>query len=54
MAPSHASTNHLPPDRRGTEPALADDERVGMDVEITEVTDDVAALSFQGPNTRKV
>jgi aminomethyltransferase len=27
---------------------------VGMDVEITEVTDDVAALSFQGPNTRKV
>ena len=27
---------------------------VSMDVEITEVTDDVAALSFQGPNTRKV
>jgi aminomethyltransferase len=27
---------------------------VGMEVEITEVTDDVAALSFQGPNTRKV
>ncbi len=27
---------------------------VGLDVEITEVTDDVAALSFQGPNTRKV
>ena len=27
---------------------------VGMDVEITEVTDQVAALSFQGPNTRKV
>ena len=27
---------------------------VGMDVSITEVTDDVAALSFQGPNTRKV
>lgn len=27
---------------------------VGMDVSISEVTDDVAALSFQGPNTRKV
>ena len=27
---------------------------VGMEVEISEVTDDVAALSFQGPNTRKV
>jgi aminomethyltransferase len=27
---------------------------VGMEVEITEVTDDVAALSFQGPNSRKV
>src|SRR5512147_742983 len=27
---------------------------VGMDVQIREVTDDVAALSFQGPNTRKV
>ncbi len=27
---------------------------VGLDVEITEVTDDVAALSFQGPNSRKV
>jgi aminomethyltransferase len=27
---------------------------VGLDVEITEVTDNVAALSFQGPNTRKV
>jgi len=27
---------------------------VGMDVSIREVTDEVAALSFQGPNTRKV
>jgi aminomethyltransferase len=27
---------------------------VGLEVEITEVTDEVAALSFQGPNTRKV
>jgi aminomethyltransferase len=27
---------------------------VGLEVEIKEVTDDVAALSFQGPNTRKV
>jgi len=27
---------------------------VGLEVEITEVTDDVAALSFQGPNTRKI
>lgn len=27
---------------------------VGMAVSITEVTEDVAALSFQGPNTRKV
>ena len=27
---------------------------IGLDVEITEVTDDVAALSFQGPNSRKV
>ena len=27
---------------------------VGLDVEITEVTDSVAALSFQGPNTRSV
>ena len=27
---------------------------VGLDVEITEVTDAVAALSFQGPNSRKV
>jgi aminomethyltransferase len=27
---------------------------VGLEVEITEVTDDVAALSFQGPNSRKV
>jgi aminomethyltransferase len=27
---------------------------VGMDVEIIEVTDEVAALSFQGPNSRKV
>jgi aminomethyltransferase len=27
---------------------------VGMDVKITEITDDVAALSFQGPNSRKV
>ena len=27
---------------------------VGMNVEIREVTDDVAALSFQGPNSRKV
>jgi glycine cleavage system T protein (aminomethyltransferase) len=27
---------------------------VGLDVEITEVTDQVAALSFQGPNTRTV
>jgi aminomethyltransferase len=27
---------------------------VGMEVEITEVTDDVGALSFQGPNSRMV
>ena len=27
---------------------------MGLEVEITEVTNDVAALSFQGPNTRKV
>jgi aminomethyltransferase len=27
---------------------------VGLDVEITEVTDEIAALSFQGPNTRKI
>jgi aminomethyltransferase len=27
---------------------------VGLDVEITEVTDHVAALSFQGPNSRKI
>jgi aminomethyltransferase len=27
---------------------------VGMEVGITEVTDDVAALSFQGPNSRKI
>jgi len=27
---------------------------VGLDVEIREVTDDVAALSFQGPNSRKI
>ena len=27
---------------------------VGLDVDITEVTNEVAALSFQGPNTRKV
>jgi aminomethyltransferase len=27
---------------------------IGMDVQIREVTDDVAALSFQGPNTGKV
>ena len=27
---------------------------VGLDVEITEVTDKVAALSFQGPNSRKI
>ena len=27
---------------------------VGLEVEITEVTDDVAALSFQGPNSRKI
>ncbi len=27
---------------------------VGMEVEIRDVTDEVAALSFQGPNTRKV
>jgi len=27
---------------------------VGLDVEITEVTDQVAALSFQGPNSRKI
>lgn len=27
---------------------------VGLDVQITEVTDDVAALSFQGPNSRKI
>ena len=27
---------------------------VGLDVEITDVTDNVAALSFQGPNSRKV
>lgn len=27
---------------------------VGMDVEIQEVTDEVAALSFQGPNSRKI
>ena len=27
---------------------------VGMEVDITEVTDNVAALSFQGPNSRKV
>ena len=27
---------------------------VGLDVEITEVTDRVAALSFQGPNSRKI
>ncbi len=27
---------------------------VGLDVNVTEVTDDVAALSFQGPNTRKI
>ena len=27
---------------------------VGMEVEISEVTDNVAALSFQGPNSRKV
>ncbi|MEW6401616.1 MAG: aminomethyltransferase family protein [Chloroflexota bacterium] len=27
---------------------------VGLEVEITEVTEDIAALSFQGPNSRKV
>ena len=27
---------------------------VGLDVEITEVTDNIAALSFQGPNSRKI
>jgi aminomethyltransferase len=27
---------------------------VGLDAEITEVTEDVAALSFQGPNSRKI
>src|SRR5512138_1257307 len=27
---------------------------VGMEVEIREITDDVAALSFQGPNSRKI
>jgi aminomethyltransferase len=27
---------------------------VGLDVEVTEVTDKVAALSFQGPNSRKI
>jgi aminomethyltransferase len=27
---------------------------VGLEVEINEVTDDVAALSFQGPNSRKI
>lgn len=27
---------------------------VGMDVQIKEVTDEIAALSFQGPNTKKV
>jgi aminomethyltransferase len=27
---------------------------VGLEVDITEVTDNIAALSFQGPNTRKV
>ena len=27
---------------------------VGLDVKVTEVTDDVAALSFQGPNSRKI
>ena len=27
---------------------------VGLDVEISEVTDQVAALSFQGPNSRKI
>ncbi|MCK6539211.1 MAG: aminomethyltransferase family protein [Anaerolineales bacterium] len=27
---------------------------VGMEVEITDVTDEIAALSFQGPNTRKI
>ena len=27
---------------------------VGLEVEITEVTDNVAALSFQGPNSRKI
>ena len=27
---------------------------VGLDVEVTEVTDRVAALSFQGPNSRKI
>ncbi len=27
---------------------------VGLDVHVTEVTDDVAALSFQGPNTRAI
>jgi aminomethyltransferase len=27
---------------------------VGLEVEITEVTDDLAALSFQGPNSRKI
>jgi len=27
---------------------------VGLDVDVTEVTDNVAALSFQGPNSRKI
>ena len=27
---------------------------VGLDVDITEVTDNIAALSFQGPNSRKI
>jgi aminomethyltransferase len=27
---------------------------VGLDVEVTEVTDNIAALSFQGPNSRKI
>ena len=27
---------------------------VGLEVDVTEVTDDVAALSFQGPNTRSI
>ena len=48
------ATSSVPVDRGGSEPALADRRTPrGLDVEIDDVTEQVAALALQGPTSAR-